>query len=335
MLSDVNFGRNRFLFCVELGESTKKNGNAIIHYEKTVDRIIFATTMRKPTILLIPLLSLCLHIGAASVTRGQAEQALRDLDREIRLFESYKSRRVARIDSMKTDRSTMAVGSHPWLEQTMAIAKSYNAFNNDSALHYYTQGIEWAAKAGTDSLETEFRLRRATYLSISGYIHDELNEIDDIDTTRLSEGLRSTYYSATRQMYSYISFYYDGHERHFDKWHNLAVEAQKRLLPTLPQGSDTYLLNLGENYYYCREYARSAEVLTNLLTRIEPHNQDYAIACHILSAIAGARGDINGRIYYLALSAISDIRTATLEVTSIQELGGLLYELGELDRAHN
>lgn len=292
--------------------------------------------MRKLVALIIILpffLSMC--GGGMSVSSEQAEDALRNLDKEIKLFESYKERRVSRIDSLKKDRSRMAVGSRPWLEQTMAIAKSYNAFNNDSALFYYSQGIEWSAKENLDSLKTEFRLRRATYLSISGYIHDALNEINDIDTTGFSQGLRSTYYAATRQMYSYISFYYEGHERHFDKWHNMAVDAQKRLLPTLPEGSDAYMLNLGENYYYCREYARSAEVLTELIARIEPQNPDYAIACHILASIAGSRGDINARIYYLALSAISDLRNATLEVTSIQELGGLLYERGDLDRAHN
>ena len=308
--------------------------NAIIHYEKSDDDIIFATTMRKLTTL-IALLLLLPSINGSPVTSGEAEKVLRDLDREIKLFESYMSWGVIRFYSIKTNLSAMAVGSIPWLEQTMMIAKSYNTFNNDSALHYYSQGIEWATKARLDSLKTEFRVRRATYLSIGGYIHDALDEINDIDTTDLSEGLRSTYYSATRQMYSYISFYYDGHGRNFDKWHNLTVEAQKRLLPTLPPGSDTYMLNLGENYYYCGEYARSAEILTHLVARLEPQNPDYAIACHILSSIAGSRGDMNARIYYLALSAISDIRNATLEVTSIQELGGLLYERGDLDRAHN
>ena len=102
-----------------------------------------------------------------SVSSGQAEDALRNLDKEIKLFESYKERRVSRIDSLKKDRSRMAVGSRPWLEQTMAIAKSYNAFNNDSALFYYSQGIEWSAKENLDYLKTEFRLRR--YSSNASY----------------------------------------------------------------------------------------------------------------------------------------------------------------------
>ena len=88
--------------------------NAIIHYEKSDDDIIFATTMRKLTTL-IALLLLLPSINGSPVTSGEAEKVLRDLDREIKLFESYKSRRVIRIDSLKTNRSAMAVGSIPWL----------------------------------------------------------------------------------------------------------------------------------------------------------------------------------------------------------------------------
>lgn len=39
--------------------------------------------------------------GGMSVSSGQAEDALRNLDKEIKLFESYKERRVSRIDSLK------------------------------------------------------------------------------------------------------------------------------------------------------------------------------------------------------------------------------------------
>lgn len=289
--------------------------------------------MRHVFTFIISLVASC-SVAAASIDYRMAEDALRTLDHEIHLFDSYKMQRVARIDSIKHMRADTPAGSMAWLENTMQIAKAYNSFNNDSALHYYSQGVEWAGKAHLDSLETEFRIRRATYLSLSGFIHDALEDIAQVDSTTLATGLRGTYYAATRQMYSYISSYYDGRNQSFDKWHNMAVEAQKRLVPLLAPESHAYMLNLGEYYYSCREYARSAAVLTELVSQIKPDSPHYAIACSILSSIAAAKGDMNARIYYLALSAIGDIRSATLEVTSIQELGGLLFERGDLDRAH-
>ena len=289
----------------------------------------------KKTALIFVILTAMMCAHSSGITRDMADNTLKALDSELAQRNAYKERRVERIDSLKHLRAASERGSRKWLTATMEIAKGYNAFNNDSALHYYTIGANTAAARELQDLENEFLMRRATYLTISGYTHDALSDIERIDTAALSPQLMSTYYAATRQMYSYISSYYDGRNVHYDHWHRLALEAQHRLLPTLPPESNIYRLNLGEYSFLHGELARASQVLTSLLNDTNPDDDTYAVACHILSQIAAAKGDINGRIHYLALSAISDIRHATLEVTSIQELGGLLYELGDIDRAHN
>lgn len=279
--------------------------------------------------------ALCAICAPAAVTRHDVDAALRQLDSEIRNITTYMTLREARIDSIKHSRTRLSQGSFPWLESTMEIAKNYNSFNNDSALAYYTQGLEIAEKQRADSLVAEFRVRRATYLTLSGYIHDALFELQQVDTTRFDNGLWRTYHDATRQMYSYISTYYDGRSESFDYWNNLSIRAQKQLLPLLDKLSDDYLLNLGEYYFSCREYSKSSRVLEELLKRIGNDTRNYAIASHILAEIAQARGDRNAYLYHLANSAIADARRAALEVTSIQELGGTLFEIGETRRAHD
>ena len=263
------------------------------------------------------------------------EDALKRLDRELKSVDVYKQRREARIDSVKILRNRIDRSEPRWLDCTMEIARSYNSFNNDSALAYYTEGLAIAEKVGSDSLIAEFRVRRATYLALSGYIHDALFELGNADTLRFDRGLWRMYHDATRQMFSYISTYYDGHSEQYDYWRNRSMEAQRRLLPLLDEGSDEYLLNLGEYYFSRREYARSREVLTALVNRADRDSRHYAIASHILAETALARGDRKEYVYHLANSAIADMRMATLEVTSIQELGGTLFEIGETRRAHD
>ena len=246
-------------------------------------------------------------IGADAV-----EDALKRLDRELKSVDVYKQRREARIDSVKILRNRIDRSEPRWLDCTMEIARSYNSFNNDSALAYYTEGLAIAEKVGSDSLIAEFRVRRATYLALSGYIHDALFELGNADTLRFDRGLWRMYHDATRQMFSYISTYYDGHSEQYDYWRNRSMEAQRRLLPLLDEGSDEYLLN-----------------------RADRDSRHYAIASHILAETALARGDRKEYVYHLANSAIADMRMATLEVTSIQELGGTLFEIGETRRAHD
>ena len=60
----------------------------------------------------------------------------------------------------------------------------------------------------------------------------------------------------------------------------------------------------------------------------------FARAAHMLSGIARARGDNNAVITYLAKSAIADLKTATLEITSLQQLGMMMYENDDISRAN-
>ncbi|MDE6283678.1 MAG: hypothetical protein K2L97_06790 [Muribaculaceae bacterium] len=285
-------------------------------------------------------------LAASVYTPTDVERSLTLLDREIGNRDTYYKRRVERLDSLKSSlgqlrsRDTIA-----WLGAIMEIAKGYNSFNNDSALVYYTRGYDTAlshatAHKGTrigevaDSLAIEFRLRRATYMSLSGFVSDAIREYEDVDTTAMDPGLKASYYDSGRQMYDFISYYYAGWLETYDYWINRASEARRNLMPLLSTGDDRYLLNLGEYYYNIHEYARSREILLDLVSHINVDSPTYAIATHILASIAQIRGDRNEYLYYLIQSAISDTRQSTLEVMSLQELAGVLYEMGDTRRAH-
>lgn len=297
-------------------------------------------------LLLLSLLSAVPLLQASAFTEKDVERSLRQLDYVMSRRDEFKQRRVRHLDSLKTVRNRVArVDSIGWLERTMEIAKGYTSFNNDSALLYFTDGYNMARDVASrhpgspvgntaDSLGMEFRMRRATYLSVSGFVNDALNEYNGMDTTRMGAVLLANYYEAGRQMYSFISFFYDGYLSTYDYWNNRSIEAQRKLLPLLQPNTDKYLLNLGEYYYNIREYTRSREILLELVGRIKKDSSTYAIATHILASIALTRGDHNEYLYYLAQSAITDTRLATLEIMSLQELGGVLFETGDTRRAH-
>lgn len=296
--------------------------------------------------ILICLASSAPQTSASAFTERDVERSLRQLDRELQNREIYKQKRIDRLDSLKQARSkAYGVDSIGWLEYTMDIARGYSQFNNDSALIYLTHGYNdalriAAANEGTeigrraDSLGVEFRMKRATYLSLSGFVNDAINEYNDIDTTAMGPVMLADYYESGRQMYSYISYFYDGYLSTFDYWNNRSIESQRKLIPLLEASSDKYLLHLGEYYYNLREYTRSREVLLELIGRIRKDSSNYAIATHILASIALTRGDRNEYLYYLTQSAITDMRLATLEIMSLQELGGVLFETGDTRRAH-
>ena len=283
---------------------------------------------------------------ASSFTDRDVERSLIQLDNELKHRDHYLEKRVSRLDSLKKVRRGLeGKDTVAWLETTMEIAKGYNSFNNDSAIIYYTKGYDTALEIATatppsplastaDSLQAEFRLRRATYMSLSGFVSDAVNEYEAVDTSRMNDGLKATYHESGRQMYYFISSYYGGWLETYDYWNNRSIESQRQLIPLLDPASNEYHLNLGEYFYNIREYARSREILLNLIGKIKKDSPTYAIATHILASIALTRGDRNEHLYFLTQSAIADTRQATLEVTSLQELAGVLYQMDDKRRAH-
>lgn len=283
---------------------------------------------------------------ASSFTDRDVERSLIQLDNELKHRDHYLEKRVSRLDSLKKVRRGLeGKDTLAWLETTMEIAKGYNSFNNDSAIIYYTKGYDAALEIATstppsplastaDSLQAEFRLRRATYMSLSGFVSDAVNEYEAVDTSRMNDGLKATYHESGRQMYYFISSYYGGWLETYDYWNNRSIESQRQLIPLLDPASNEYHLNLGEYFYNIREYARSREILLNLIGKIKKDSPTYAIATHILASIALTRGDRNEHLYFLTQSAIADTRQATLEVTSLQELAGVLYQMDDKRRAH-
>jgi tetratricopeptide (TPR) repeat protein len=285
--------------------------------------------------------------SASQFTDSDVESSLRQLDTELHRCDNFKLKRIAHLDSLKAERrNQLTIDTLAWLHTTMEIAKGYNAFNNDSSIIYYTQGYDCALllaqnNKGTslgrdaEALAFKFRVRRATYMSLSGLVHDAINEYEAVDTLRATPDMMRVYHDSGRQMFSYISSYYSNWLSAHDYWQNRAVQSQIKLLPLLDPTSNKYLLNRGEYYFNICEYSHSKEVLLKLLDHIDYDNEHYAIAAHILASIAMSRGDRNEYMYYLTRSAIADMRHATLEVTSLQELAGVLFETGDKSRAHN
>ena len=287
-------------------------------------------------LLLIILLSVPGARGASpAVTSGEVEKALGELDSELSRRPKYIERRQHGIDSLRTVRGKMAPNSGQWLDVTLEIGSRYGTFNNDSALLYLQNGMEGAEAVGDPTRLAAFRMQAAVAMARGGMLDDAMRLHAMIDSTTLSHDNLVSYYSFGRQMYSYISTHYEGYTDKYAYWRDRSIAAQKALLPLLTPGSVTYRRNLGEYLLTTGQYSKARQTLTDLLKALPPDDPEYAIVSHVLADISAASGDHLGYIYYLAKSAISDVRRANFEVTSLQELGGALFEDGDSRRAHS
>lgn len=272
--------------------------------------------------------------GVSAITRSEVEKSLDQLDKEIAKRSEYIRNRESRIDSIKR-RITDNIPASRLLDLTMQIGDLYSSFNNDSALIFYGRGFEKSVEIGDSINAFRFRAKRATILPLSGFVRDAINEYDLIDASRLPQQEMPFYYTAGRQMYSYISSFFINYPETRDFWDKKVIASRDSLLKVLDRKSLTFDLNYGEALIESGDFKRAKVVLLGLLEHITPNSNLYARACHMLAIIAREKGDKDEEAYYLAMSAIADIKGAVREVMSLQELGVMMSDNNDIDRAYD
>lgn len=286
--------------------------------------------------LLFALLSILspLPSWGVSVSGHDIKKELKRLDRELKLRDTYIAGRQSLIDSLRHEVSRDSTHNAAWLGKVMNLADSYNSFNMDSALYYYTAGYNRSTELNIDSLATAFKLRRASVYPVVAFINNAIDDFNSIDTTKMAPGLKPLYHNTGRQMYSYISSFYENYPAESAQYSQLAISAQGSLLGILPHDSPLYKLNLGEYFYYSQDFMNAKIVLQELMDELDETDNTYARAAHIMSDISKEQGNHDEYIYYLTRSAIADTKSATLEVNSLQQLGEVLFDDGDVDRAY-
>lgn len=288
-------------------------------------------TFKRLIALLIALIPLV--IAASAADERDVAQMLSRLDRELEVSDRYISGRRHIIDSLKL-RLDDGLADSERLGLILKLGDSYNAYRIDSALYFYQEGMRVSSALKADSATVRFAIRTATYLPLQLFITNAINLMDSVSDAGVPRGLQTEYYDAQRQMNNYISNIYIDYPAIHAEHRKRETEMQRRLLDVLEKNTPQYQLNLAESYFYRHKFSEAKEVLVRLLSEINEQNPLYARACHMLADIAKSDDDYEGNIYYLALSAISDIKCATLEVASLQELGGLLFRHNDVKRAH-
>lgn len=269
------------------------------------------------------------------ISQRETDKVLMELDRELDIRASYIDARQHVLDSLRQRLNTIGRNNPESTSMMLRLGEHYAAFNNDSALFFFGAGVSAARKYGQDSLAAVLAIKKAELLPLAGFAHNAVEEFSKIDTIGFDKTTKVLYLNSGRQMYSYLASFFRKYPDLFEHYTRLSTEYQKQLIDCLDDESVLYRLNLGEYCFGRQEYAKAETILSELSETL--HNDDNlkARALHILSSIAKAKGHHLDQIYYLANSAMTDIRSATLEVTSLQELGTLLFEDDDITRANN
>lgn len=278
-------------------------------------------------------LLIALAVSASAAGSVRTRDVLRELDVQLRMSDLYINRKHGRIERLKPF-YLEARDTIERIRRAEEIGDMYASFKIDSAIVYYDKALNEASAVGADSLIVAVKLKRAAYLPLVGFIDKADREYRSVEPEDLSPDLLRLYYLSGHMMYNYIASLYDSYPGEKSRWKSLANRSQKNLLTLLDSGSVDGRLHSGEYFYTCGEYTKSRAILSSLLEELPDTVNAAARAAYFLAQIAGIRDNRDDYCYYLARSAMADARSATLEVTALQELGAHLFDEGDVVRAY-
>ncbi len=277
--------------------------------------------MRWIVIFLSALLSLTAH----GIDQAKRAAALDSLDSSLAIRHEIEAGRQRYIDSLvalqKNDTTRHCL--------IMEIGEAYTGFDNDSALVYFTRGVNLGAPENLP-----YRWKFASLLPLNGFFETAVNAFDSIDVAEVPDSLLASYYDSGRQMYSYIAAFFRAYPEVAAPYEKKALDMQAKLLTVLPRRSPEYRFNEAEYHFLNGRTEVARVLLEEVMENKGISSKMRARAAHHLSSLAKGDGDIDAYTYYLAISATADVQSATREVASLQELGSTVYAAGDIDRAY-
>lgn len=253
---------------------------------------------------------------------------LSQLDSEVHKRNVYISERNARIDSLRTLRD--GASGELRLDYTMAIAELYHGFLTDSSLVECRRGERLAGEVGASYKGLVMRMSRLQQMPLVGFSHDAVEEYESLQSDSMTAEERIVVLRAGHQMYCYIAAQYPNYPDEQTKWNTKALAAQQELVGLLDHDSPELLLNAGDCEMTKGNDARAYSILTEALELVDSDSNMAARIASLLAVIAAKQGHEEESIYYLAVSAIADVRSATREVTSLQQLGIIMFDRGDV-----
>lgn len=265
--------------------------------------------------------------GCSALEISRLESATLQLDRAIKERRNYIALRQRQIDSVQAQ-----LGRHDLYKPAlyMSMANLYKSFNNDSSMAYLRRGI--AATTGTDSYP--FRFRYAEQLPLCGLFDTAHSIFYGIPRDSVPPEMLADYLDAGRQMHSYMAAFFGDYPEVAEPHKDQALAFQKEMLDVLSHDSKLYKFNRAEYAFLTGELSYARVLLEEIVDSEHPASNIRARAAHHLSKIARDNNDVEAYRYYLTLSALADVLSATRELVSLQDLGALAYEQGDVRRAY-
>ena len=186
---------------------------------------------------------------------------------------------------------------------------------------------------GRNDWLVESKLKKAHLLAVSGLYAEGIALLQTIDRKDIVGSRLLDYYTAYENIYLYHAEYAqdDEYRPHYLKLRACYLDS---ILHIVPPGTYMHAVVQAPLLIDQGRYEEARSVLRHFLPQLNRQTRDYAVLTSVLAFACEPDRPVSERKYYLAESAIADIRCVVKENNSLRVLAELLYEEGDLERAN-
>lgn len=286
------------------------------------------THMIKNTISI--LLMLLAVAQAAAVEK--ADSVYRLIDKAMAGADAYFERREARIDGLK---SRLQGSREPARRYALefSLYEEYRGLSNDSALAYIERAAATAAARGDKASAGKCMALEACQCSMSGLYAEALVVLGRIDLQSLDSVGLPLYYHARSDLYAGIGAHTAVPSMKC-KYADLSSAYEDSLLAVTGEGDALYLQHMEKRMYAAGDYYGALRYNEKWM-RLRGHvPTEFAVIAFYRYLDYKMLGNKAEWTYWLAMSALADIRNGTTDQASMWELAQHMYTTGDYARAN-
>lgn len=263
------------------------------------------------------------------------DSLLNVLDKTIEKSETYVQIKENRLRGLKEEAGRAHPLSIERYNLNIRIYWEYKAYRSDSALHYLNENIVLVRQTKDKEREIETQLKLSNLLSSTGMYMEAADILKYINRGTLPSRFLGNYYACYEHVYaeaaaSAMPRYQPMSSRYFA----LGRTYRDSMLITLDPSSDTYLWIRENQLKEQKKYDEALDFNDRRMSEASFGTPQYALVAYQRFRLLQSMGKGDEHLNYLVLSAISDVRSAIKEQSSLMVLAELLHSKGDLKRAY-
>lgn len=246
----------------------------------------------------------------------------------------YQAQRIKQINQLKAQART-ATGYNKY-NLYKEIFDLYSHFQTDSAQVYICKMQQLPAYKTDAVMQATLHVAQAEIMAVSALYAEALNELDKVPQSLISSehaDLRLYYYRVKRTLYGWMCTYYTKSSEQHKLLEEKTMNYRDSLLSVDAIKNMSRDIVMADKYNALRQPEKALKMLKPYSAQASEATPN-PFVCFTLAHAYILSGNRTKAIYYLTLTAIADLRSATCEYQALPMLAQILFDHGDVERAY-